>query len=222
MRVWRWPWCDSDCANFQMSKKPVYWLRGIVARERRFRRYDLAYMDAALSIPHTPPTGAWTSLTERNGFALFAPLPTLLRAYSRDQAYIKVSWVGEAMRLQNMRLSDICSPRIYPTYAKYADDAHRQMYPQCGFRIANPSPEPPRPSWKRHLGRLQLSKAVGKCQKCLTIEKAPISNDWTTSFTVPNAFIWNSRKANIAWISHMKIAAFNFTPYKESHALIVT
>ena len=113
MRVWRWPWCDSDCANFQMSKKPVYWLRGIVARERRLRRYDLAYMDAALSIPHTPPTGAWTSLTERNGFALFAPLPTLLRAYSRDQTYIKVSWVGVAMRLQNMRLSDICGARIY-------------------------------------------------------------------------------------------------------------
>ena len=27
------------------------------------------------------------------------------------------------------------------------------------IRMANPSPELPRPSWKRHLGRLQLSKA---------------------------------------------------------------
>ena len=31
-----------------------------------------------------------------------------------------------------------------------------------------------------------------------------------------------SRKANIAGISHIKIAAFNFTPYGESYALIVT
>ena len=51
---WGWPWCDSDCANFQMSKKRVYWLRCIVACERRFRRYDLAYMVQALSIPPRP------------------------------------------------------------------------------------------------------------------------------------------------------------------------
>ena len=31
-----------------------------------------------------------------------------------------------------------------------------------------------------------------------------------------------SRKANIAGISHIKIAAFNFTPYGELYALIVT
>ena len=59
-------------------------MRAIVACERRFRRYDLAYMAAALSI-------VWTSLAERDDFALFTHLPTLLRTYSRDHTYIMVS-----------------------------------------------------------------------------------------------------------------------------------
>ena len=87
MRVWRWPWCDSDCANFQMSKKPVYWLRGIVARERRFRRYDLAYMDAALSIPHTPPR-AHGRPSQREMALLCSPLCLLFYVHTQGTRHM--------------------------------------------------------------------------------------------------------------------------------------
>ena len=66
---WLWPgWDDrSECANFQMGKKVVYWLRAIVVCERR-RRGDTT-------------SAAWTRLRrllQRGMTKLCSPLVVLL------------------------------------------------------------------------------------------------------------------------------------------------
>ena len=80
--IWGWPWWDPT-VTLQISK----WAKSVFTDWGALSHVKDPSGDTTSP---TWPRLVWTSLAERNDFALFTPLPTPLRTYSRDDTYIMV------------------------------------------------------------------------------------------------------------------------------------